>query len=105
MFKAIGNFFRETFGTSSKPVLDIPEKIEPPIFELGPEKTNDVQNVTTKTKVEPVSSSIEKVKVEKKPRVKKTGPVEKTPVGKMTTKKAESKKSEVKKTTKTTKQQ
>lgn len=39
MFKAIGNFFREVFGTPSKPVFDhVPDKIEPPIVHLGPEK-------------------------------------------------------------------
>lgn len=38
MFKAIGNFFRDVFGTPSKPVLSVPDKIEPPIVQLGPEK-------------------------------------------------------------------
>lgn len=38
MFKAIGNFFRDVFGTPKEPVLNVPDKIEPPIVQLGPEK-------------------------------------------------------------------
>lgn len=99
MFKAIGNFFSAVFGTPSKTtvsVVNVPDKLEPPIVKLGPEKaeTDDSKSVAAmKVEAKPktprakkvvtnaVSSSVKKTvekkdkpakaSTEKKPRTKK----------------------------------
>lgn len=69
MFKAIGNFFSAVFGTPSKTtdnVVNVPDKLEPPIVKLGPEKDESVGSIKT----------VADMKVESKPKKSRAKKVE-----------------------------